>query len=105
MKITIIFAYRLEQTEWVKTTTMTYTLQQLEAAIDAGKFKDNDDWQILTSGADILHAKCSALIKVSNVQIGTLARTMQVQCEVSDGNYSLTFEHNGNQIIFQTVII
>jgi len=84
---------------------MKYTLQQLEAAIDAGKFKANEDWQILTSGADILHAKCSALIAVSNVQLGALARAMQVSCEESDGNYSLTFEHNGNTVIFQTVII
>jgi len=30
---------------------MKHTLAQLEAAIDAGKFKANEDWQILTSGA------------------------------------------------------
>jgi len=84
---------------------MKHTLQQLEAAIDAGNFKANEDWQILTSGADILHAKCSALIAVSNVQLGTLARAMQVECEESDGNYSLTFEHNGNTVIFQTTIL
>jgi hypothetical protein len=87
------------------TNHMKHTLKQLEAAIDIGNFKENEDWQILTSGADILHAKCSALIAVSNVQLGTLARAMQVECEVSDGNYSLTFEHNGNTVIFQTTII
>jgi hypothetical protein len=84
---------------------MKYTLKQLEAAIDAGNFKANEDWQIVCSGADILHAKCSALIAVSNVQLGTLARAMQVECEVSDGNYSLTFKHNNNQVVFQTTII
>jgi hypothetical protein len=84
---------------------ISYALSTLESAIDAGNFKENNDWQIVCSGADILHAKCSALIAVSNVQLGTLARAMQVECEVSDGNYSLTFEHNNNTVIFQTTIL
>jgi hypothetical protein len=84
---------------------MKYTLTQLENAIDIGNFKENNDWQIVCSGSDILHAKCSALISVSNVQLGTLARAMQVQSEENDGNYSLTFEHNGNTVIFQATIL
>ena len=82
---------------------MKYTLAQLEAAIDAANFKKNDDWQVIVSGSDLLHARCSALIAVSNVQLGTLARAMQVQTEEKDGCYSLTFQHKNNQIIFQSV--
>jgi len=84
---------------------MTYSLQQLENAIEVANFKKNDDWQIIVSGSDILHAKCSAIIKVSSVQLGTLARAMQVNCEENDGVYSLTFEHNTNQVIFKTIIL
>jgi len=42
---------------------------------------------------------------LQGVVLGTLARAMQVECEVSDGNYSLTFEHNNNQVVFQTTIL
>ncbi len=81
---------------------MKHTLAQLEAAIDAGQFRENDDWQLLCCGADILNAKSSAIIKLNDQQMRALAILMHVK---SDGNYSLTFEHNGNTVIFQTTIL
>ena len=84
---------------------MIFTLQQLEYAIEVANFKKNDDWQIIVSGSDILHAKCSAIIKVSSVQLGTLARAMQVNCNENDGCYSLTFQHNNNTVKFETIIL
>lgn len=80
---------------------MKYSLEQLDLAIDAGDFKKNEDWQIIVLGYDILVNGNSALIKVTNVQLGTLARAMQVQSEEDNGIWSLTFEYNNNCVIYQ----
>jgi|LakMenE18May11ns_1017448.scaffolds.fasta_scaffold9557748_2 hypothetical protein len=79
---------------------MKHSLEQLDLAIKTG-FDKSEEWRIIHLGYDILASSNSALIKVSNMQLGTLARAMQVQCEEDNGIWSLTFEHNMNCVIYQ----
>jgi len=45
----------------------------------------------------------SALIYVSNVQLGLIAQAMNVTPEVSDGVHSITVEDDGCGVVFQWV--
>tara|TARA_R110000868_G_scaffold202007_1_gene449553 strand:- start:204 stop:467 length:264 start_codon:yes stop_codon:yes gene_type:complete len=84
---------------------MKHTIQQLDAAINAANFKANSDWQAAINALNCLDNGNSALIQVNNVQLGTLARAMQVETDKNENNYSLTFENNGVVVILQTQII
>jgi len=80
---------------------MTHPLLLLESSLPA--LKGTPAEMIATQGVTLILSENSALIYVSNVQLGLIARAMNVTPEVSDGVHSITVEDDGCGVVFQWV--
>jgi hypothetical protein len=86
---------------------MKHSLTQLEKALYQFPLpsKENKLWFVIDTLMSCMQEFRSVQIQVTNDELGTIARIMQVETDKHDLNYSLTFAHGECVVILQTAII
>jgi hypothetical protein len=80
---------------------MTHPLHLLESALPA--LADTPAEMIAICAVTRILSGHSSMLTVSNVELGLIARAMNVTPEVSDGVHSITVEDDGAVVVFQWV--
>jgi hypothetical protein len=86
---------------------MKHSLESLEKALRHFPLpsEDNSLWLVVDTLIMCMKDYRSLLICVTQEELGTIARIMQVETDKHDLNYSLTFAHGECLVILQTAII
>jgi hypothetical protein len=80
---------------------MTHPLPLLESSLPA--LTDTPAEMIATCAVTRILSRNSCMFTVTNIELGLIARAMNVTPEVTDGVHSITVEDDGVGVVFQWV--